>query len=563
MIAPSLTLCAPTLAGIILKGCKGTFCPNFFTKPEQTIKTMKKNRQSIRLLYSVIKLSFFQLVLTCIFSSVASATIVDAQEILSQKVTIEVNNQDMKSVLTKLNKLTQIRFTYSSAIINSQRKVTLKAIEKPLSDVLDELLRPMNIGYKLEGKQVILVKGANPLSIFSNESSTNSPGIDRNISGKVTDEKGEPLPGVSVVLKGSKTGTATNTEGTYALSIPDDNAVLIFSYVGYTPEEVTVGNRSNVDLALKPDVRNLEMVVVTALGIKRDAKKLGYSTATVNTEELQTNRTTNLGNSLQGKVAGLNVSPPASGPGGSTKIRIRGQSSFGGNNSPLIIVNGVPINNTSVSAGGSAGNGTGNPTGGSSDAGDGLQSINQDDIESMTVLKGAAAAALYGFRAKDGAIIITTKTGTKSTGIGVEVNSNFQAQEALDYTNFQYEYGQGEFGKRPTTTAEAQSSGVFAFGEKMDGKLTPQFDGSMQPYVANKNRIKDFYRTGTSFTNSVALSGGNEKGNFRLSFANTDANAIVPNSDYHKKIFNLGLNYKFTPKLSVQLNANYSNELQP
>jgi TonB-linked SusC/RagA family outer membrane protein len=521
---------------------------------------MKQIRQPLRRIGSVMKVSMCQLLLAYLFSAVASATTVDAQEILNQKVTIEVNNQDMKSVLNKLNKLTQIRFTYSSAIINPQRKVTFKAVEKPLSDVLDDMLRPMNLGYKLDGKQVILVKGTNPPSSFNNENTINASTLERTIAGKVTDEKGEPLPGVSVVLKGSKAGTATNAEGTYQLSIPDDNAVLIFSYVGYTPEEVTVGNRSNVDLSLKPDVRNLEMVVVTALGIKRDAKKLGYSTASVNTEELQTNRTTNLGNSLQGKVAGLNVSPPASGPGGSTKIRIRGQSSFGGNNSPLIIVNGVPINNTSVSGGGSNGNGTGNPTGGSSDAGDGLQSINQDDIESMTVLKGAAAAALYGFRAKDGAIIITTKTGTKSSGIGVEINSNFQAQEALDYTNFQYEFGQGEFGKRPTTTAEAQSSGVFAFGERMDGKTTPQFDGSTQPYSPNKNRIKDFYRTGTSFTNSVALSGGNEKGNFRLSFANTDANAIIPNSDYHKKIFNLGLNYKFTPKLSAQLNANYSNE---
>jgi len=520
---------------------------------------MKKNRHLLRLMCSLMKISFYQLLLAYIFSTIASATVVDAQEILNQKVTIEVNNQDMKSVLTRLNKLTQIRFTYSSAVINTQKKVTIKAVEKPLSDVLEELLRPMNLGYKLEGRQVILVKGANMPSSFSNEAAGTSA-AERNITGKVSDEKGEPLPGVSVVLKGSKTGTATNAEGTYQLSVPDDNAVLIFSYVGYTPEEIPVGNRSTVDIALKPDVRNLEVVVVTALGIKRDAKKLGYSTATVNTEEITNNRTTNLGNSLQGKVAGLNVSPPASGPGGSTKIRIRGQSSFGGNNSPLIIVNGVPINNSSVSAGGSSGNSTGNPTGGSSDAGDGLQSINQDDIESMTVLKGAAAAALYGFRAKDGAIIITTKTGSKSSGIGVEINSNFQGQQALDYTDFQYEYGQGEFGKRPTTVAEAQSSGVFAFGEKMDGAMAPQFDGSMQPYSPNKNRIRDFYRTGTSFTNSVALSGGNEKGNFRLSFANTDANAIIPNSDYHKKIFNLGLNYKFTDKLSVQLNANYSNE---
>ena len=521
---------------------------------------MRKHLQFPRLFYSVAKMSFYQLLIAFISVGMSLANTLEAQDVLNQKITIQVNNQEMKTVLSKLNKLTQYRFTYNSTLIRSQRKVTINAIEKPMADVLEELFKPLNITYKIEGKQVILLKTPAP---GSSRTSTGEPAvtpIDRNITGTVSDEKGQPLPGVSVVVKSTKTGTATNTDGAFQLSVPDAGGTLIFSYVGYVAQEIEIGTRSSFDVSLKPDVRNLEMVVVTALGIKKDAKKLGYSTATVNAEEITTNRTTNLGNSLQGKVAGLNVSPPASGPGGSSKIRIRGQSSFGGNNSPLIIVNGIPINNSSVSAGGSNGNGTGNPTGGSSDSGDGLQSINQDDIESMTVLKGAAAAALYGFRAKDGAIIITTKSGNKTSGIGVEVNSNFQAQDALDYTDFQYEYGQGEFGKRPTTTAEAQSSGVFAFGEKLDGKLTPQFDGSMQPYVAHKDRIKKFYRTGTNFTNSVALSGGNEKGNFRLSFANTDAKAIIPNSDYHKKIFNLGLTYKFTSKLSMQLNANYSNE---
>jgi TonB-linked SusC/RagA family outer membrane protein len=522
---------------------------------------MKKHRHLVRLFYSAMKISLYQLLIVLIFAQLASAGTVGAQDILNQRVTLHASNEEMKTVLVRLNKLTQIRFTYSSALLRTQKKVSINMVDRPLGDILDELFKPNNISYKIEGKQVVLLRTAPSPSSFLEKTNAAYPNnVDRNITGKVSDEKGQPLPGVSIVVKGTKTGTSTDTEGSFQLSIPEGNGTLIFSYVGYLAEEVAIGTRSNFDISMKPDVRNLEMVVVTALGIKRDAKKLGYSTATVNTEEITTNRTTNLGNSLQGKVAGLNVSPPASGPGGSTKIRIRGQSSFGGNNSPLIIVNGIPINNTSISAGGSAGNGTGNPTGGSSDSGDGLQSINQDDIETMTVLKGAAAAALYGFRAKDGAIIITTKSGSKSTGIGVEINSNFQAQQALDYTDFQYEYGQGEFGKRPTSVAEAQSSGVFAFGEKMDGAMTPQFDGSMQPYSPNKDRIKNFYRTGTNFTNSIALSGGNEKGNFRLSFANTDANAIIPNSDYHKRIMNLGLNYKFTDKLSVQLNANYSNE---
>jgi TonB-linked SusC/RagA family outer membrane protein len=387
------------------------------------------------------------------------------------------------------------------------------------------------------------------------------------VSGTVFDANGQPLPGVTVQVKNSSKATVTNDAGRFQINAPG-NDVLVFSFVGFTPQEVAPKGMSSLNITLAGGSQNLNEVVVTALGIRRESKRLGYSTATVNTDQITTNRTNNVGNSLQGKVAGLNVSPPAGGPGGSSKIRIRGQSSFGGNNSPLIIVNGIPINNTSISAGGANGtnvNGTlGNPSGGSSDQGDGLQSINQDDIESITVLKGAAAAALYGFRAKDGVIIITTKTGTKSTGIGVEINSNFQTEKALDFTDFQYEYGQGEYvggvGKRPTTVSEAQSSGVFSFGEKFDGKPTPQFDGSMQPYLPYKNRIKDYYRRGYNWTNSVALSGGSDKGNFRLSFANTAAEAIVPNSDYNKKILNFGLNHHFTPQFSAQLNANYSNE---
>lgn len=381
----------------------------------------------------------------------------------------------------------------------------------------------------------------------------------QNVSGTITDANNQPMAGVTVQVKNTTRSAVTNDAGRFQINA-SGNDVLVISSVGFSTQEIAVNGKTALSLTLESSVEKLNEVVVTALGLRRETKRLGYSTATVNTDQITNNRTTNVGNSLQGKVSGVNVSPPAGGPGGSSKIRIRGQSSFKGDNSPLIVVNGIPINNSSISGGGSGGNGTGNPTGGSSDQGDGLQSINQDDIESMTVLKGAAAAALYGFRAKDGVIIITTKAGAKSAGIGVEINSNFQAEKALDYTDFQYEYGQGEFGKRPATVSDAQSSGVFAFGEKFDGKPTPQFDGSMQPYSPNKDRIKDYYRTGYSWTNSVALSGGSDKGNFRLSFANTDADAIVPNSDYHKKILNFGLNYNFTKKLSAQLNANYSNE---
>ena len=470
------------------------------------------------------------------------------------KLNLSAKNSSLIDIFRQIEDQSEFYFYFNKEEVKSKELVTVDLKGAVVTDILDQVLSKTGLEYKIIDRYVVVkqIGAADPAIAMQ---------PNRKISGKVTDVRGSAIPGVSVVLKGTTTGVTTNNDGEYSLTTTGDAKVLIFSFVGMISQEIAIGNKTTVDVVLTEEILGVGEVVVTALGIKKEAKRLGYSTGSVTNELITNNRTVNVGNSLQGKVAGLNVSPPAGGPGGSSKIRIRGQSSFGGNNSPLIIVNGVPFSNSGISAGGSSGNGTGNPTGGSSDQGDGLQSINQDDIESMTVLKGAAAAALYGFRAKDGAIIITTKSGQGKAGIGVEVSSNFLADRALDFTDFQYEYGQGEFGKRPTTTAEAQSSGVFSFGEKFDGKATPQFDGSTQPYSPNKNRIKDFYRTGISTTNSVAMTGSSDKGNFRVSFANTSALAIVPNSDYHKKILNLGLNYKFTPKFSLALNFNYSNEL--
>ena len=194
------------------------------------------------------------------------------------------------------------------------------------------------------------------------------------------------------------------------------------------------------------------------------------------------------------------------------------------------------------------------------DLGDNMQQINPDDIESMTVLKGATAAALYGSRAANGAIIITTKNGSKNSGIGVEYISNYSADKVIDLTDFQYEYGQGQAGAKPTTQGQAITTGQFGWGAKLDGSPTVQFDGVSRPYIAHKNRIKDFYRTGTSFTNTIALSGGNAKGSFRASFSNMESKGISPNNTYKKKIVNLGVSHAITDKLSVQMNVNYTNE---
>src|SRR6186997_2293008 len=299
------------------------------------------------------------------------------------------------------------------------------------------------------------------------------------VSGTVSDENGKSLPGVSVSVKGTAGGTTTDVAGQY--SVPASaTSTLVFSYVGYTTTEVAVSGRTVVNISMTVDTRSMSEVVVTALGITKQSRSLGYATTNVNPAELTVNRSPNVMNALQGKVAGVNISALGTGPAGTSKIRIRGQSSITGQNNPLIVINGVPIDNTNfgsnpVGSGsnsdGSYNNRLGGGGGGNTaDGGDGLQSINPDDIESMSILKGAAASALYGARAKDGVIMITTKTRPKGKGIGVTYNINYTYEAPLDFTDYQYEYGQGESNLRPT--APKPTSGQWSFGEKVQPGMT-------------------------------------------------------------------------------------------
>lgn len=247
----------------------------------------------------------------------------------------------------------------------------------------------------------------------------------------------------------------------------------------------------------------------------------------------------------------------ATGPGGSSCVIIRGNGSLVGDNQPLYVVNGMPIDNTIPGGGSTTGGG-----GINGDRGDGIAGINPDDIESISVLKGGAAAALYGSRAANGVILITTKRGKKRTGIGVEYNSNLTFETPSMFPDFQYEYGQGFDGRKPLTQAEALSSGRLSFGAPMDGEPYIKFDGVMRPYspVYVKDNIKNFYNTGSTFVNTVALSGGNENVNFRLSLSDMDVSSIVPNSTYDRKTTNLNLNAFLGKKLSIETVVQYNLE---
>ncbi|MES2775659.1 MAG: SusC/RagA family TonB-linked outer membrane protein [Bacteroidota bacterium] len=379
-------------------------------------------------------------------------------------------------------------------------------------------------------------------------------GFGQTVKGTVSDGESKPVAGATVSVKGTTKATLTNAAGNFSINA-GGNDIIVISFIGFVTAEVPVNRRENISVSLmKGDGSDLDAVIVIGLGQKKESKKLGYSTTSVNADELVKNRTLNVGESLEGRVAGLNITPPAAGAGASNQIRIRGQVGFAGaDNSPLLVINGLPLDQGARNAEGG---------GQQRDRGDNLANINPDDIESMTVLKGAAAAAIYGSRAARGAIIITTKSGQKNQGIGVDFTSSYTRSEALNFMDeiVQTEYGQGQNGAKFTTAAQIQGNGQFGWGARLDGVPTINFDAVMRPYSAYPHQLFDFLQTGTNLTNTLGLSGGGPNGGFRASVSTTSADGIVPSNEYKRTIFNVGVNQTIAKKLKFQLNVNYADE---
>ncbi|HMH24167.1 MAG TPA: SusC/RagA family TonB-linked outer membrane protein [Puia sp.] len=374
----------------------------------------------------------------------------------------------------------------------------------------------------------------------------------RQLTGNVKDSKsGNALPSVTIKVKGQRMLTSTDAGGAFSLKAPTGNLTLEISSVGYLTQSVAVGaSESSVNVNLESSSTQLGEVVVTALGISKEARKLGYAVSTVNGDQLNRARETNVALSLAGQVAGLNVHGANGGPGSSARILLRGMPSMNSGGSPLFVINGVPMDNTNRGAAGEWGG---------SDNGDGIGNINPDDIETMTVLKGQAASALYGARASNGVILITTKAGKKGD-FTIEYNTNATWDKAVNNTDFQYVYGQGQNGAKPANKVEAQNTARLAWGGKLDGQSVIQYDGNSYAYSPYKDNIKNFYRTGPSLTNTVSIGGGNDRGTFRLSLSNLDNSSIVRNSGLDRKTINLNLSQKITDKLSATVVANYIDE---
>ena len=376
------------------------------------------------------------------------------------------------------------------------------------------------------------------------------------VTGEITSgEDGTALPGASILVKGTTTGTVTNVEGQYTITAPDPNAVLVFSFIGFQSEEVNIDGRTVIDQALTASAELLDEVVVTALGLSKEKKALGYAVTEVSGADLNQVKESNIINQLSGRVAGVVITQSTAGPGSGSRVVIRGNNSLTGNNQPLYVVDGIPVDNSGF--GSAAGDGTANYR--RDDFGTGISDINPDDVESISVLKGPNAAALYGSRAANGVILITTKQGTGNAGLGVSLTSNLTFETPMLLPEYQNDYGQGKDGNIPADWNEFVTNTSGSWGPRMDGSSQYYYtaEDDLRPYSAQPDNVKDFFRTGSNFVNTLALDYGGDDVTARLSYTNTNTNSILPYSDLHRHNFNLRTVANLTDKLSIDAKATY------
>jgi len=404
--------------------------------------------------------------------------------------------------------------------------------------------------------------------------------LGQTVSGRVTSASdNSPIPGVSVLIKGTTIGSTTDTNGSYAIAVGgNENGTLVFSFIGFASQEVAIGGRTNIDINLAEDVTQLGEVVVTALGISREKKALGYATTVVTGDQLLATANTNFASALYGKAPGVRI---ATAPGGATSavnVQIRGINSIKATgNSPLFVVDGVIIRNMEQAATGTNNNGYWDDQ---KIRGNGVLDINPSDIETLNILKGAGAAALYGSEASNGVIVITTKRGTRRNGVGIDFTYALTGESVAFTPRYQNTYGPGYDRETNTVAFGANEDGFIPtdvdgdgtaesirpifrawgqFGPRMEGQQVAWFDGTMRSYSAQPDNYKDFYQTGSNQNINIALSSATDKAAFRLSYTRLDYKGIARGSDLGRNTFNLNSTLKLNDKVSADVVLNYIN----
>src|SRR5688572_9130643 len=503
---------------------------------------MNKPKPIQETLLFLMRITLLHIILTSFSITFANAVDTMGQEILSRKVTIDIESEEFQHALKLISEQTKVKFAYSPELIEDRKKVSLHLKEVDLAEALISLLGP-EINYKVVGKRIVL---SPVLSESFEETGPDATAVINAlaVSGTVSDAGGTAMPGVSILEKGTSNGTTTDTNGKYSINV-GDGATLVFSFIGFTTQEIAVGTRSVIDVTLAEDATQLNEVVVTALGIPRESKTLVYATQQVKPAQLTEVRdANNVLNSLQGKVANAVITQASGGPGSGARIVLRGNRSIQGDNNALIVVDGVPITNGT--------NGTITSDFGGLQGTDGASNINPDDIESMTILRGASAAALYGSQAGNGVILITTKKGTKDK-ISVTLNSGVVSEKAFVLPDFQNTYGQGNSGVLNGASGES-------WGAKMDGQSFTAYNGEQRSYSAQPDNVKDFYRTGVSWNNSIGIAGGSEKMQTYLSYTNNNVKGILPRNGLNRNTFNLRLSNQISSKFSTDAKFTYISQ---
>ena len=373
------------------------------------------------------------------------------------------------------------------------------------------------------------------------------------VSGTVVSQAdGQGLPGVAVSEKGTNNGTLTDIDGKFSIRVTSEKSTLIFSLIGMRTVESEVNNQTTLSVKMESENIGLAEVVVTALGISREKKSLGYAVSEVAGENLSTVKELNVVNSLSGRVAGVVISQGTFGPGSSSRVVIRGNNSLTGNNQPLYVVDGIPVDNTGFGSASAAEAGEYSK----SDYGSGISDMNSEDIESVSVLKGPNAAALYGSRAANGVILITSKKGKLNAGLGVSYSGNYTFESPMLLPQFQNEYGQGTQGNTPTTLGDLRDAGG-SWGAKMDGSQKLYWNGTTKAYSPQSDNVKNFFQTGSTYIHSLAMEGGDQKSSIRFSYTNTSADAIIPGTKLSRHNFNVRATSNLTSKLNIDTKVTY------
>jgi TonB-linked SusC/RagA family outer membrane protein len=446
----------------------------------------------------------------------------------SQKITLEMKNARLEAVLNQIGKITGYSFIYEKNLVKKAKKLDVSLENANLQEAMDRILKDQAMEYNITDKYIVISPkkpDPAPAVLLPPANPDPPPAI---VAGVVKDSAGATMSGVSVSNKTTGRGTSTNKEGAFKIEAkPGD--VLVFSFVGYESQSVTIGAETQLTVVLKTAPSQLGTIVITALGVKRSERSLTYATQQIGGDELNNVKTDNLMNSLNGKVAGVTISPSASGVGGSVKVLLRGSRSANGNNQPLYVIDGIPISN------GSNANGQPNNTyGGTPDGGDGISNLNPEDIAGISVLEGASAAALYGSQAENGVILITTKKGRAGAAV-VHFSSSFESQTTAYKPAFQNSYG-------PTSPGAPDSWG---------SRLT----------TGAPDNLKDFFQTGTNWTNAIDLSSGSDKAQTYFSYANTSARGLEPGNKLERNNFTLReTGHLLNDRLIVDGNVNYINQ---